>query len=500
MKRNINDVTKICKKYLKAKDLELIDKAFLYAQKAHKGQFRKNKDEFVQHSIHTALTLAQMDLDAQTISAGLLHDTVEDAGIELKEIEKNFGKDIAQLVSGITRVGTVRLKRGLVDQRLDERTRSQIENLRKMFVAMAKDIRVILIKLADRLHNMHTLYALPPEKAKRIARETLEIYAPLAHRLGMGEIKGQLEDLAFPYVLPTEYKWTKSLVGKRHQERKKYIQKVIKIIKKELEREKIAIVDINGRTKYLYSLYKKLLKYDKDISKIYDFMAVRIICNNVSDCYKILGIIHKIWKPLSGYIKDYISMPKPNGYQSLHTTIFCLEGRICEIQIRTQKMHQHSEYGIAAHWHYTTKTESKEEIEQKGVFAPKKELDWVFRLAKWQEKLKSHSEFKKTLKLDFFSDRIFVFTPRGDVKNLPIGACPIDFAYSVHSEVGDHCQGTKINEKMVSLNYKLQNGDMIEIITAKKARPRQDWLELTKTTQARSKIRGYLRKKRNDLT
>lgn len=495
MKRNLKDITKICQKYLKKKDLELIEKAFLYAQKAHKGQLRKNKDEFIQHPIHTALTLAQMGLDVQTISAGLLHDTVEDAGIEPKEIEKNFGKDIAQLVYGITRVGKVRLKRGLVDQKIDDRIRSQIEDLRKMFVAMAKDIRVVLIKLADRLHNMHTLYALPPKKAKRIAQETLEIYAPLAHRLGMGEIKGQLEDLAFPYVLSKEYRQVKNLVREKYKERKVYIQKVIEAIKKESKKEKVKISDIHGRAKHLYSLYKKLLKYNRDITKIYDLMAVRIITNNIPDCYKILGIIHNMWKPLPGYIKDYISMPKPNGYQSLHTTAFCLDGRICEIQIRTQKMHQHSEYGVAAHWHYTTKIEPKVEIEQKGIFASQKELDWILQLAKWQEKLKSHSEFKNALKLDFFSDRIFAFTPEGDVKNLPLTACPIDFAYSVHTEIGDHCQGAKANGKMVSLDYELKNGDIIEIIVSRTAHPRRDWLELVKTAQAYSKIRGYLRKK-----
>ncbi len=500
MKRSLKDITKICEKYLSKKDLEKIQKAFKFAQKAHQGQLRKNKDEFIQHPIHTALTLAEMGLDAETISAGFLHDTVEDAQINPKEIEKNFGRQISNLVLGITRVGKVRLKKelanqGLIDQKLDDRTKSQIENLRKMLVAMAKDIRVVLIKLADRLHNMHTLYALPAQKAKRIATETLEIYTPLAHRLGIGEIKGQLEDLAFPYVLPAEYRRIKSLVGEKDQERKAYIEKVIQAIRKILKSEQIEILDIDGRAKYLYSLYKKLQKYNNNISKIYDLMAVRIITNNVSDCYKILGIIHEKYKPLPGYIKDYISMPKPNSYQSLHTTIFCLDGRICEIQIRTEKMHEHAQYGVAAHWHYTNKIGPKKDIEQGGIFAPKKDLGWISDLARWQRKLKSPTEFKKTLKLDFFSDRIFAFTPQGDVKNLPAGACPIDFAYSIHTEVGDHCQGVRINGKMVSLDYELKNGDMVEIIKAKRAHPRQDWLKLIKTVEARSKIRGYLRKK-----
>ncbi len=500
MKRSIGDITRICQKYLTQKDLEKIQKAFEFAQKAHQGQYRRNKDEFIQHSLHTALTLAQMGLDAETISGGLLHDTVEDAQINPKEIEKNFGHQISNLVWGITRVGKVRLKKEwanqeLIDQKLDDRTKNQIENLRKMFVAMAKDVRVVLIKLADRLHNMETLYALPAQKAKRIATETLEIYAPLAHRLGIGEIKGKLEDLAFIYVLPAEYRRIKSLVGEKDQERKTYIKKVIKAIKKILKSEEIEVLDIDGRAKHLYSLYKKLKKHDNDISKIYDLMAVRMIASNASDCYKILGIIHEKYKPLPGYIKDYISMPKPNGYQSLHTTIFCLDGRICEIQIRTKKMHEHAEYGVAAHWHYTNKIGPKKDIEQKGIFAPKKDLGWISDLARWQEKLKSPTEFKNAIKLDFFSDRIFAFTPQGDVKNLPVGACPIDFAYSIHTEVGGHCQGARINGKMVSLDYELKNGDMVEIIKAKRAHPRQDWLKLIKTAEARSKIRGYLRKK-----
>jgi len=491
MKRNLDDIIKSCQN-LKQKDLTLVKMAFKFAQKAHQGQKRKNQDDFIQHPIHAAVTLAKIGLDAETIAAALLHDTVEDAGIKSSQIQQNFGDQIADLVGGVTNLSKIRLKKNLTCLKHDDRTESQIENLRKMFVAMAKDLRVILIKLADRLHNVQTLYALPPQTAKKIARETLEIYAPLAHRLGIGEIKGQLEDLAFPYVFPKEYRWTKSLVGQKYQDKKQIVQKMIKILKKELDKEKVPYFDIHGRTKHLFSLYKKLVKFDKDISKMYDLMAVRVITDSPADCYKILGFIHQIWKPLPGYIKDFISMPKPNGYQSLHTTVFAPEGQICEIQIRTRQMHYQAEFGVAAHWHYKTKYFSPDE---KNAKLPSKEFKWIAELAKWQEKIKNPQEFKDTLKLDFFSDRIFAFTPQGDVKNLPQFATPIDFAYSVHSQIGDHCSGAKVGGKMVPLNYELKNGDIVEIIVAKSANPRPDWLKNVKTAEARSRIRNFLKTK-----
>lgn len=499
MKRSFNDIAKICQKYLLQKDLQKIDEAFQFAEKVHQGQKRKNGDDFIQHPLHTALTLAQMNLDAATIIAALLHDTVEDGGAEFTQIQKKFGDEVADLVSGVTKVSEVRLKKYPKSIKLDDREKNQIENLRKMFVAMAKDIRVILIKLADRLHNMHTLYALPTNKAERIARETLEIYAPIAHRLGMGEIKGELEDLSFPYIYPEEYKKVKTLIGEKESVREEFIEEVIKKLHPEFQKEKIKIINISGRAKHLYSFYKKLLKYNFQVNKIYDLMAVRIIVPSVSDCYKVLGIIHRLWKPLPGYIKDYIAMPKPNGYESLHTTVFSLEGKPCEVQIRTQKMHEHAEFGVAAHWHYTTQIEEKNNLQKKSTFAPKNDLGWVSHLAKIQEKLKNPQEFREALQLDFFSDRIFVFTPEGEVRNLPIKSTPIDFAYSVHSEIGDHCQGAKVNDKMTALDHELENGDIIEIITSKKAKPKHDWLKLAKTAVARSLIKRYLKKETDFL-
>lgn len=493
MKRNLSDLLKICQKYLIPKEISKIKKAYQYAAKIHCGQKRKNEDEFIQHPLHTSLTLAGLGLDSATISAGLLHDTVEDGGVKIQELEKLFGSEIKDLVLGVTKVGQVKLTKNYQTHKLTPRELAQLENLRKMFLVMARDIRVILIRLADRLHNMQTLYALEPKKQKRIAKETLEIYAPIAYRLGMGEIKGQLEDLAFPYTHPQEYKWTKSLIRDKFQERQKYLDKVIKNIEDELKKTHLPF-QIHGRAKHLYSLYKKLLKYDKDITKIYDLMAIRIITDTVSNCYKVLGIIHKTFRPLIGYIKDYIAIPKPNGYQSLHTTIFALEGQIVEIQIRTYAMHEHAEFGVAAHWHYSDQINQKDKQEKRGIFAPKKELKWISELAKYQQRLKSPVEFKNTLKMDFFQDRIFVFTPEGEVINLPEAAGPIDFAYEIHSDIGDKCSGAKVSGKMASLDYRLKNGEMVEILTSPKAKPTRDWLNLVKTAKARSRIRSYLKK------
>lgn len=492
MKRQFSDLSKICAKYLSKKDLNLIKKAFEVAQKAHKNQKRKNKDKFIQHPLHVAITLSNLKLDVETISAALLHDTVEDGNIEFVDLKKEFGNTVSKLVEGVTKVGKIKL-RTPKKTKLTHRELSQLENLRKMFLVMADDIRVILIRLADRLHNMETLYALKSSKQKRIAKETLEIYAPIAHRLGMGEIKGRLEDLAFPYVNPAEYKWVKSLVKDAYKERQKYVDKVISALQTEVKKTNIK-VEIHGRVKYLYSLYKKLLKFDKDILKIYDLVAIRVICDSVTNCYKVLGIIHKIWKPLIGYIKDYISMPKPNGYQSLHTTVFAVDGKICEIQIRTDKMHEHAEYGVAAHWHYSDQIDSKDKVNKSKAFASKDDLGWVSDLVKWQEKLKSPLEFKSVLKTDFFSKRIFVFTPDGEVINLPEGAGPIDFAYNIHTDIGAKICGAKISGKMSSLDYKLKNGEVVEIITSKNSKPSRDWLGMVKTAKARSKIRAYLRK------
>jgi len=378
------------------------------------------------------------------------------------------------------------------------------ENLRKLFLAMAKDIRVILIKLADRLHNMRTLDSLPKEKQKRIALETLEIYAPLADRLGIGELKGRLEDISFSYVYPKEYNDIVKQVKDRYVEGKRNLKEMIPIIRKTLAQKGVKVIEIHSRTKHYYSLYKKLLKHDMDWHKIYDLVALRIIVPDIESCYAALGITHKKWRPLIGRIKDYIAIPKPNGYQSLHTTILCRKGRITEFQIRTPKMHEEAEFGIAAHWYYSENKNIKDYIKekilrQKSNKKPeeeiKKELKWVNQLQEWQkEKFSSSQEFIDALKIDFLKDRIFVFTPNGDVIDLPEGATPIDFAYQIHSDIGDQCVGVKINGKLSPISEPLQNGQLIEVMTQKNKKPNRDWLKFVKTNQAKSRIKTWFRK------
>jgi len=374
-----------------------------------------------------------------------------------------------------------------------------VENLRKLFLAMAKDIRVILIKFADRLHNMKTLDALPKEKQKRIALETLEIYAPLSSRLGIGELKGQLEDLAFPYVHPKEYQEIINQVKEKYSQSKRYLEKISPLIKKTLNKKGVRVIEIHSRTKHYYSLYKKLLRYDMDWHRIYDLVALRIIVPDIENCYAALGVIHKNWKPLIGRIKDYIAIPKPNGYQSIHTTIFCQEGKITEFQIRTPQMHEEAEYGIAAHWHYTEKKGFRDYIKQ-AIFLKKsdkktrqliEELTWVKQLQEWQkEQFSSPNEFINSLKIDFLKDRIFVFTPKGDIIDLPEGATPVDLAYEIHSDIGDQCAGAKVDGKMTALSEQLQNGQVIEIITQKNKKPSRDWLKFVKTSQAKKRIKS----------
>jgi len=463
-------------------DLDLVRLAYDFAQEAHKDQNRKSGEPYINHSLQTALTLAKMGLDQDTIIAALLHDVPEDTQYSLVDIEKNFGPEVANLVGGITKLGIIKY-RGI---------QKYAENLRKMFVSMAQDIRIILIKMADRLHNLKTLSSLPPEKQKRIAQESLEIYAPIAHRLGMGQIKGEIEDLSFPYVYPEEYEWLKKEVLPKIELKLEYIRRVIEVVRKELAKNKIKVIDIHGRAKRLYSLYKKLIKphYDRDVSKIYDLVAIRIIVPDVADCYNVLGTIHRLWKPLPGRIKDYISQPKPNGYQSLHTTVFCLEGKITEFQIRTEEMHQQAEYGIAAHWHYEEIGKKSKKITGKGYTLPKR-LRWIEDLVRWQRETQDSQQYLKSLTVDVFKNRIFVFTPQGDVIDLPEEATPIDFAYQVHTWIGDHCAGAKINNRMAALDNKLKNGDVIEIITDKNRKgPSRDWLKFAKTNAARGKIRA----------
>jgi len=473
---DIQKLLQTIKAYHPKADLEMVQLAYDFATEAHKGQKRLNGEDYITHPLATAQKLAEMKLGIPIIIAGLLHDIPEETKITLKEIEKNFGKDVASMIEGITKLGKIKY-RGI------ER---YIENLRKMFLAMARDLRVIIIKFADRLHNLQTLEALPPHKRLRIAQETLEIYAPIANRLGIGELKGALEDEAFKYVYPEEYKWVKNLIKDRLEKKEEYLKKIIKIIKNELTKEGIKYLSIHGRTKHLFSFYRKLLKYDRDVNLIYDLIAVRIIVKNVSDCYATLGIIHKKWKPLKGRIKDYIAQPKPNGYRSLHTTVFCEDGEIIEIQIRTKEMHEEAEFGIASHWQYDESGKESRLITKK--------LKWVEELTKWQKEIQENQKYLEELKIDVFRDRIFVFTPKGDVIDLPEDSTPIDFAYHVHTDLGNKCVGAIVNDQMASLDTKLNSGDVVKILIDKNRKgPSSDWLKFVKTSMARQKIKSQIK-------
>lgn len=465
-------------------DLTMLELAFDFASKAHQGQKRLDGTDYVTHAVETAHTLAQMNLDLDTITAGLLHDVPEDTAITIEELEQNFGPQVAKLVRGITKLGKLKY-RGL------ER---YAENLRKMFVAMAEDVRVVIIKLADRLHNLKTLSALPPVKQQRIARETLEIYAPIANRLGIGELKGELEDLAFRYVYPEEYAWVQEHAKARIEDQWAYTDTIIEQVKTLLAEHGLTPVTIHGRAKHLYSLYRKLQRKDMDLSKVYDLVAVRIVVANVQDCYHALGLLHSKWKPLTGRIKDYIAQPKPNGYRSLHTTVFGEGGHIVEFQIRDTVMHDHAEYGIAAHWRY------KEGSSAELVLAPE-QLKWISELLQWQKDITDNEQYLASLKIDIFQNRIFVLTPKGDVIDLPEDATPVDFAYHIHSDVGDHCTGARVNEKLVPLETTLKSGDLVEILMDKnRAGPSEDWLKFVKTNMARTHIKNYAKKKRGKFT
>ena len=452
---------------------------------------RKSGDPYFVHIFNTAKNLAEMGMDPTTVSAGLLHDVPEDTPVTLQEIEKKFGSEIAFLVDGVTKLGRIRL-RGSHEEYF-------LENLRKMFLAMASDIRVVIIRLADRLHNMRTLEFLPPDKQQRIANETMEIFAPIANRLGIGEVKGELEDISFKYLDPDNYAFTQQVLEESHKKREKYIEEIIKELSKSLVESGIRPISITGRIKHLYRLFLKLKKHDMDISRVYDVIAVRIIVPEIATCYESLGIVHKRFRPMVGRIKDYISLPKPNGYQSLHTTVFGPNGRIFEIQIRTPKMDDEAEFGIAAHWIYT----EKEKKSWRNLFlrgsakkTPEKNLRWVTQLREWQKEIGSdNTEFLQGLKIDFFRNHIFAFTPRGDIIDLPEDATPIDFAYAIHSEVGEKATGARANGKIVPLDYHIQNGEVIDIITTKdRKHPARDWLKFVKTSNAKSHIRRSLKK------
>lgn len=457
-------------------DAELISKAYEFSKKAHEGQVRYSGDPYFLHVANVGKTLASINIDAPTIAAGLLHDTVEDANISPKTIEQEFGSEVLTLVEGVTKLG--KLKYHGVER--------HVESLRKFFVAMSRDVRVLLIKLADRLHNIQTLEHVPEAKRARIALETLEIHARLADRFGMAKWKSILEDAAFPYAYPKEHAQVLSIIKNKRTTDEKYAEKIYRSMQKELAENGIKNAHVDYRVKNLYSLWKKLARKDMDPDKVYDILAVRVIVKSVEDCYRALGIIHKHWRPVSGRIKDYIAVPKANGYRSLHTTIFRGDGGVIEIQIRTEEMHAEAQYGIASHLAYKEKGTLQGETE--------KNLAWVKELAKWQKEVSKTEDFMEHLHMDFFKNRVFVYTPKGDVIDLPEDSSPIDFAYAIHSRIGDHVSGAKVNGKLVSIETKLQNGDIVEIETKESASPKRKWLDYTKTTMAKRHIRAYLEK------
>ena len=475
----IEQIIEAVKEYNPDANVKKIREAYEFAAMAHAGMKRQSGEDYIQHSLATSLNLAKLRLDTPSIIAGLLHDVPEDTSYTLEDIKKKFGKEVVKLVEGITKLGTLKY-RGL------ER---YAENLRKMFLAMAEDIRVILIKFADRMHNLETLEHLRPDKRKRIALETLEIYAPIALRLGMGEMKGNLEDLAFPYVYPKEYAWVKKEAENKLKVEFKFIEKIKKIMQKELQAEGIEYISIHGRVKHIYSLYRKMLTRDKDIDKIYDLIAIRVVVKDIPECYRVLGLVHKKWKPLKGRVKDYIAQPKPNGYQSLHTTVFAEKGKIVEFQIREQKMHDLAEFGIAAHWKYK-ESDIKKLTKEKAI--------WIDGLKDIQKKFQDDSKYLSEIKVEVFQNRIFVFTPRGDVIDLPENSTPVDFAYHIHTDVGNKCSGALINDEMNSLDTPLKSGDVIEILINKnRKKPNPDWLDFVKTNVAKDKIKYYLNKQKD---
>lgn len=483
-------LTKI-RSYNPEADLVLLKKAYQFAEAAHSGQKRASGEPYVSHVLAIAHILADWKMDTYSIVAGILHDTIEDGAATNEDIQKEFGETVLALVDGVTKVGELRL-RGSTDEEF-------VENLRKMFLAMARDLRVVIIKLADRLHNMQTLQYLSPEKQKRIAKETMEVYAPLAERLEMGETKGMLEDLAFPYIYPQDHQWLMEYSSPVYKEAEEDISEAKKKLLRALIEEKIP-AEIHGRKKHLYSLYKKLLRpeINRDIANplIYDIVALRIIVNTVANCYGALGVVHKTYRPVpKAGLSDYIALPKPNGYRSIHTRVFGPRGRIIEVQIRTWEMHEEAENGVAAHWHYSaTKNRgvSDEKLEA-GTFVPEEKLSWVKQLANWQKEVTDNQEFMQNLKFDALSHRIFVFTPKGDVKDLPLGATPIDFAYAVHTKLGDRTISAKANGKIVAFDHRLQSGDVCEIMLSKEPRkPNIDWLNFVVTNLAKREInRGY---------
>jgi len=473
--RKLNEITEAVLEYHPSADVGMIYDAYLYSAKAHRGQSRKSGEAYLSHPMEVAFNLTRLKMDEMTVAAGLLHDTIEDTLATPEEIEENFGEEIYRLVDGVTKIGQVKMA---------SREEKQAENYRKMILAMAKDIRVVMIKLADRAHNMETLGSVSREQQLRIARETLDIYAPLANRLGIGWLKALLEDGSFQFLYPRQYKSIAQQVQQGREEREEYIAKAVEIIAGELEAAEIK-GSVSGRPKHYFSIYQKMKEQNLEFQDVYDLLGIRVLAKSVKDCYAVLGLIHSIWSPIPGKFKDYVAMPKPNQYQSLHTTVVGLEGRRVEVQIRTEEMHRVCEEGIAAHWVYKDGDEKKNAHQEDH-------LSWVRRLMEDQKDIKNARDFLSAFKVDLVFQEVFVFTPRGEVIALPRGATAVDFAYQVHTDIGHHCFAAKANGKIVPLRYKLKNGDRVEILTSRRKTPSRDWLSFVKTSKARSKIANYI--------
>ena len=477
----IPELVEKVQRYYPQADVALLERTYEFARRAHGDQKRVSGEPYVEHPYAAACILADLQLDLPSICAALLHDVPEDTDVTLEEIEQAFGSEIARLVDGVTKLSRISW---------DTLEEKQAENLRKMFLAMAEDARVVLIKLADRLHNMRTLAPLPEGKRRKVSQETLDIFAPLAHRLGIWEFKWELEDLAFQYLEPERYREITGLLAGRREEREEYIETAVRALETELARLHIR-AEVTGRPKHLYSIARKLDRQGSlDFSRIYDLLAVRVLVDEVKDCYGAIGVIHSLWKPIPGRFKDYIAMPKPNGYQSLHTTVFCFDGQPLEVQVRTWDMHRIAEYGFAAHWRYKEGGAGDADFDAK--------LATLRGLLDWQRDV-SAGEFVESVKIDLFQDQIFIFTPRGEVKTLPARSTPVDFAYRVHTDVGNHCVGAKVNNKLVSLDTPLRNGDIVEILTSKASKgPSRDWLDIVRTPGAREKIRQWFKRQERD--
>lgn len=486
-----NDLIERVKKYHPSDDISLIEKAYRIASESHGSQVRKSGEPYIIHPLYVAIILADLEMDKETIAAGILHDVVEDTAMTLEEMTAEFGEEVAHLVDGVTKLKQLQIYDPTTGRdKSADRDEMQAENLRKMFLAMARDIRVIIIKLADRLHNMRTLKHMPTDKQQRIARETLDIYSPIAHRLGISKIKVELDDLSLKYLEPDVYYDLVDKIAAKKSEREEYILSIVAAVREHIDEAGIK-AEIDGRVKHFFSIYKKMKNQHKTLEEIYDLFAVRIVVDSVKDCYAALGVIHEIYTPLPGRFKDYIAMPKANMYQSIHTTLIGEAGVPFEIQIRTWEMHKAAEYGIAAHWKYKEQSDGK-----KGEFGEEEKLAWLKQILEWQRDMSDNKEFMNLLKsdLDLFADNVYCFTPTGEVKNLPFGSTPIDFAYAIHSAVGNKMIGARVNGRLVNIDYQINNGDKIEIITSMNSKgPSRDWLKICKSTQAKNKINQWFK-------